>query len=349
MLSLCSFDRRWLAVVAIGAPLVALGLMVGEGQAVAQPKTEAAPKPAKPLTEAQKKAQAKKAFEAGGKKFDAGDYPAALALFREADELIPGAVPKFRIAECMDKQNDITGAVKAYEDFLASNPDAAKKGMQERIDAARGRIDALKKTPAEVKVAVTPAGAQIFVDGAPQSGNPVKVAPGKHVLSAKADGYEESKQDIEVTFAEKKDATLTLTPKVAAVTPVDVPKVPSTPTPPVAPPPPSTEGGSSSTVPAIITLSLAGAGAVVGTVFGVLALGSKSDFEDTPTQELFDETERNALIADMSFGVAITFGVTGLVLLLSGGDEPEPAAAGKPQFAPWVGSRAGGGSVTVRF
>ena len=108
-----------------------------------------------------------------------------------------------------------------------------------------------------------------------------------------------------------------------------------------------------SKIPAIITLSLAGAGAIVGSVFGGLALKSKGEFEDTPTQDLYDETTRNALISDMSFGVAITFGVTGVVLLVtsssSGKDEKaeEKKAEGPHVWAaPWA-SPTGAGAVGV--
>ena len=74
-------------------------------------------------------------------------------------------------------------------------------------------------------------------------------------------------------------------------------------------------------MPAYVTLGIAGAAGVVGSIFGVKALSSKSDFDNTPTTKLADDTERNALIADMAFGGAITLGVTGVVLLTSD-DEP---------------------------
>ena len=111
------------------------------------------------------------------------------------------------------------------------------------------------------------------------------------------------------------------------------------------------EDSGGSVIPAVVTLSLAGTGAIVGTVFGVLALSSKSSFDETPTQDLFDETERNALIADMSFGVALTFGVTGLVLLLTSGsseEEPKPAATGF-QLTPFAGPSGGGAVGTFKF
>jgi hypothetical protein len=114
-------------------------------------------------------------------------------------------------------------------------------------------------------------------------------------------------------------------------------------------------------VPAYVTLGIAGASAVVGTIFGVQALSSKSDFDDTPTTELADDTERNALIADMAFGVAITLGVTGVVLLTSD-EDPAPATAqnvrlkrapekraGEVNLRPYAGPKGGGASARVTF
>jgi hypothetical protein len=332
-----------------GSPALAQG-KPGDKPAAGKP----ADKPAKPKTEKEKKEAAKKLFEDAQAKFAAGEYAAAHDLYKQADELVPGAVPKFKMAESLDKANDVDSAIKAYEAFLASNPPADKN--KERIEAAKARIAALQNAPADVKVVVTPAGAAnvvLSVDGQPQTGNPVKVPPGKHTISAKADGFDETKIEVEVKRGEKKEVPVTLTPAAGGtVATPDQPKEPAKPEPPK--PQPTTESeGTSTLIPAIVTLSLAGAGAVVGGVFGVLALQSKSEFEETPTQDLFDETERNALIADMSFGVALTFGVTGLVLLLtdsSGGEEEKAAEEKKAfNFAPNAGPNGGGAVGTFRF
>jgi hypothetical protein len=65
----------------------------------------------------------------------------------------------------------------------------------------------------------------------------------------------------------------------------------------------------------------------VGTVFGVMALGDKSDFDKSPSSSTADDGENHALIADMAFGVAVTLGVTSAVLLLSRDSSSEPNAA----------------------
>jgi hypothetical protein len=106
-------------------------------------------------------------------------------------------------------------------------------------------------------------------------------------------------------------------------------------------------------VPAYVTLGIAGAGAVVGTIFGLKALSSKSDFNDKPSTKSADDTERNALIADMAFGVAITLGVTGVVLLTSDDDSGKETAKAKSpyrlDFGGYAGKNRGGASARLSF
>ncbi len=317
--------RRCGAATAVGGLVLVMASTTAQAQPKGAPKgapkaapaapaaPKAAPKPK--LTKKQREEEAAKLFGEGKAKFQAGDYAGAYEAFKSADELVPDPpVPKFRMAESLDKQGDVEGAIKAYENFLAAKPRPVED--KERIETANARIAALKMAPADVKVTLLPpeaAAATFTLDGAPAT-NPVKVPPGKHTIVAKLAGFEDGKVEVDVQRGEKKEVTITLTAKPAEVpvTPVDKPVEK-----PVEKPKPAEPKSSSSKIPAIVTLSLAGAGVVVGAVFGGLALKSKGEYDDGPTQDLFDETERNALIADMSFGVALTFGVTGVVLLLT--------------------------------
>ncbi|MBK8943401.1 MAG: PEGA domain-containing protein [Polyangiaceae bacterium] len=304
-----------------------------KAQPAAQPaKGPAKPaKPGKPKTQKQKEEEAGKLFQEGKAKFTAGDFAGAYDAFKGANDLVPAPVPKYRMAESLDKKGDVDGAIAAYEAFLNADPKPDATRDKDRIANAEARLSALKSSPADVTVKIEPAeaaAATLTIDGAPAAGNPLKVPPGKHTIGATLDGFEDGKVEVEVTRLEKKEVTITMTPKPKDVAggpgpsgpgdkPGDKPKTPET-------------SSSSSVIPAIVTLSLAGAGVVVGSVFGGLALKSKGEYEDTPTQDLFDETERNALIADMSFGVALTFGVTGVVLLLTDSGSSETPAAAEP-------------------
>jgi hypothetical protein len=179
------------------------------------------------------------------------------------------------------------------------------------------------------------------------------MAPGRHKITATADGYDPTAAELEVSFAETKDLKLVLN----ATPPPPPPPPPVAVEPPKPPPPPPR-----SNVPAYVTLGLAGAGAIVGTIFGISALGAKSDFKTNPTTDNADKTDRNALIADMSFAVALTFGVTGAVLLLSNDTPTETKAAtnGAPRkpvktamprgfVAPYAGPTGAGAAAFMTF
>jgi hypothetical protein len=331
----------------------------------APPPAPAAAKPAKPLTDAQKKDLAKKTYGEATKKFDAGDFAGALELYKQADDLVPGSRPKYQIAKCLDKLNKVPEAVAGYQLFLNSSPDADK--MKDLIADATARLDTLKKTPGKVHINVeppavlkTPKGVAILVDGktpanAPEAATFI-VAPGHHVLEGNAEGFDPAKIEFDLNYAEARDITLTFK-EGAAPPPVAAAPPPPGPVQPAAPPPPPP--APRSPIPAYVTLGLAGAGVIVGTTFGILALSAKSTFDKTPTTANADTVDRNALISDMSFAVALTFGVTGAVLLLSSNDTAEKTAQAKATksnalvkrgfIAPYAGPTGGGAVGTFQF
>ncbi|WP_437999085.1 PEGA domain-containing protein [Sorangium sp. So ce185] len=316
-------------------------------------------KPKKPLTEKQKKDEAKKLYKEAEARFEKGEYAVAADLYRQADEHVPGAAPKYKLALSLDKQGLATEAVAAWQAFLDSKPDAEK--FKDKITEAQGRVEALKKTPAKVKVATAPEappGLKIAIDGVAQTGTELSVPPGKHTLTVSAEGFIDSSQELEVTFAEAREVSVTLTPKPqepVAATPAQPPAPPpAAEVPPAQPPPPAPATEPRSPVPAYVTLGLAGAGVVVGTIFGIQALGAKGDFDDQPTTKNADRVDRFALISDMSFAVALTFGVTGAVLLLTDDAPAEPKAAASSSkkrafVTPYVSPTGGGAAARFTF
>jgi hypothetical protein len=266
---------------------------------------------------------AHKAYSEGEKAYSAGDFAAAQAGFAKANELLPAPQAAYWAAKSLDGQGKTEDAIAAYEKLLA-DPDIAKLG-DEKTNDAKARIAELKaKLVGEVSVVTNPLGATVSIDGAPQPGETpmiVKLPPGPHKLTLAAAGFEPKDVDIDVKGGEKTEQKLDLVAKAPPPPPPPEPVV-EAPAPPPPPPPPPPR----SKVPAYITLGIAGAGAVVGTIFGIKALSAKSDFDKKPTSSAADDTERNALIADMAFGVAITLGVTGVVLLTSD-DSAAPASA----------------------
>lgn len=322
----------------------ALGVTLAPADAAAQGKAQPTA-----MSAAEKRKAAIAAFKAAQKEFAAGDYASALPHYQEAEATIPGARPKYQIAQCFDKLGRTEEAVEAYRVFIDSNP--AKKKYAEEIETAGKRVAALEATlPAKVTVKVTPPGAQgvaIVVDGKPAEGTELSLAAGQHTVEVSAEGMKTKTETVTVKANEKRDLQVTLEKAAASPTP--------TPTP--TPDPADGEGADDgpSNIPAYVTLGIAGAGVVLGTVFGVQALTAQSDFDEEPTVDNADKAERNALIADMSFGVALTFGITGAVLLISNltGGEAEEEAADEatlvPEVIPYGGTKGGGAAAKWTF
>lgn len=317
-------------------------------------KAPAASKPeAKKGPDAKTRDGARKAYAAGEKAFADGNYSAAYDNFIKADGLIPSPHAKYWVAKSLDKQDKTEDAIAAYEKALG-DADATRLGDEKLLDA-RTRLDELKaKLVATITVVTTPPGATVLVDGNPEAGvTPLtlKLAPGAHKVTLNVTGFETKELDVVAKGGDKGEQRVDL---VAKAPPPPVAPAPIAETPaPLPPPPPAAE--KRSMVPAYVTLGIAGAGAVVGTIFGLKALSAKSEFKDHPTTKNADDTERNALIADMAFGVAITLGVTGVVLLTSDDDSSKDSASTTKKspyrldFGGYAGKQRGGATARLTF
>jgi hypothetical protein len=291
--------------------------------------------------------RARAAYSAGQEAYAAGQYAAAEAHFGLADSLLPAVQAKYWRAMSLDQLGNVPAALAGFELVLASS-DKSQLGP-EKLAHAEARQRALAATPAELVLTTTPPGARVNVSGVElKAPTPItlRLAPGRHLLRVWLDGYEPQQIELKVTPGAKLTPTLTLQPSAnprSAETPI--PALP-TDSPPAATP--------HSPIPGIVTLGIAGASAIVGTIFGIKALGDKDDFDDQPTTGAADDVERNALIADMAFGVTLTLGITGLVLLIA--DDPLPeqpqVSTVSPQrleLAPYVAPTGAGAAATLVF
>jgi hypothetical protein len=314
-------------------------------------------------------AAAKKHFGEGDKKFKAGDFSGALVEFKAANEIKSAPQAERYIGMCEDSLGHYSAAVEWYEKFLAHVPEK----MKDQGDEIKKREGEIKALPGKVHFDSTPPGADVTVDGKPQaSPTPLdaELPAGIHKVVFTAKGRVTTSKAVDVEFASTQTISATLDADAAAAAPPPPPApspIAAAPVPAAAPPPPPPPEPRSK-VPAFITGGLAVVAAGVGTAFGVIALGDKSNYDKNPTSSTADNGDTHALIADMAFGVAITFGVTSAVLFLTG-DEPPPAAAARgeshtfdlPRTAsaapskikitptPMVGPHTGGAGVLVQF
>lgn len=299
-----------------------------------------APTPATPATGAATDSGelAANALTQGQAAYNNADWVTAEQWFDKAYKLQPSATAQYWRAQAIDMQGRTADAVLAYDE-LFSNPNQADVAPN-LLDAARKRAEILNKIPATLLLNVSPADAQITVDGVMQSGVPpfvLRLSSGKHKLHGSRDGYVPLETDVDVKAAQSTEQTLQLQAKPSAA--------------PAAGADSSANNAEPrSKVPAYVTLGVAGVAAGLGTVFGIQALSAKDDYEKNPTASAADDVERNALIADMAWGIAITLGITGTVLLTSGdSEEAPPQAKSRLWFAPYASSQGGGARAKLTF
>jgi PEGA domain len=311
------------------------------GSAAAVPPSPPAQAPVGPDTILDPTAVAAAELVAGRAAYTTGDYVVASEHFAKAQAARDSAEVQYWLAMALDLQGKTHDAYNTFEKLVA-NPQLAEL-PEEQQTQAKARFQVLAKIPAVVQVNLSPATAQLLVDGIAQAGSSpfsLKLSPGKHVLSVSGEGFETSETGIDVKPAESREETVTLK---ATAPPAKAADLLPTPPPPAAKNP----------VPAIVTLGVAGASAVVGSIFGISALTQKSKFDDRPTAHRADNVERDALIADMAFGVALTLGITGIVLLTT--DEPTEVAAhhspdhAKLSVAPFVSPTSAGAAAWLSF
>lgn len=296
--------------------------------------------------EDEKRDAAREAYGAGEEKFKAGDFGGAAESYKLAYEILPSAQAQLKYATALDKAGRGSDAAAAYKKFLDIAP--ADK-MEEQKKTATERVAALAE--GVITVLSEPGNATVKIDGVAVEGKTpmtTKAKPGKHVVEVSLLGHDAATKDVAVTASgvAKIEVTLRPTaaptpPPVAAVAVVPEPSPPPALEKPPEPPPSKT--------PAYVTLGLAGAGAIVGAVFGFAALSSKSDFDKSPTTKTADSAERNALISDMAFGAAVTLGVTGTVLYLNATKKQDPAKTGAFRLSPLVSPKVQGAAATFRF
>jgi hypothetical protein len=302
-----------------------------------------------------KRAEARKNYEDGETKFANNDYAGAFTGYKAANDIIPSPQTLYKMAVSLDKQGKADDAVVAYQTFLDSKPPTDK--YETKIADSQARLAEIKKkTPIVFRVKTDPAGASIAIDGDPQMGTTpleLKLPPGKHTLHVTSPGYEAADKELNVAAgSESVEVTLNKAPpKEVAVKPPPAP----TPAPAAPAPPPAGERKAGATGYVLVGLAAVGVG--VGTVFGIKALNAKSDFNNgNKTNDQADTVDRNALVADLIFGTALTLGVTGTVLLLSGSDKStggahETFVASRPslRLVPVVGPTTAAASAVLQF
>jgi hypothetical protein len=276
------------------------------------------------------------------------DYATAVDRFRHADALVHAPTIGVDLARALVGLGRLVEASERYQLVIREGvPKGSPASWKKAVEDAQNESAALEPRLAWVVIHVMgPLDPELTVDGVrvPEGAIGARRAadPGKSEIRASAPGFEPESQLVTLKEGEEQVVTLVLK------------KSPSGPKPPPeAQPAPATEPPREqpSRVPAWVAFGVGGAGLVVGSIAGILALGAHSDLEDQcPNRHCkpANDAERQAMEADRSryhtlgtvsgvgFVVALAGAGTGAVLLVTGstGAPRPPKAAVWPVVGP---------------
>jgi hypothetical protein len=266
---------------------------------------------------------AREAFAEGKELRAKKKYAASLLKFKAAYALVPSPITAIEVGRALLAVGQL---VEAREILLTAaamptKADESSTAKVARVEAGalaedlRGRIPSLS-----IKVAGSVAGVSVVVDGKVISEPParVDVNPGKHQVVAKLAGSGDQTIDVEIEEGESREVVLKFGASGA-----DAKDGGDTPI-----------GGGTSPL-TYVGFGIAGAGVIVGSVWGVMAIGKRTgpDGEDS-----YKSTAMISTVGFVAAGVGATIGVIGL---LTGG-RSEPVAAAGATLRPWISLGAAG-------
>jgi hypothetical protein len=137
-------------------------------------------------------AQAETLYQQGEQLMNAGKPQEACPKFEEAERLDPGVGTEFHLAECYEQTGRTASAWAGYVEL------AGKVDNADQVTKLRARASALEPKLSRLRITVPPSvaaldGIDVERDGVkvgqPSWGTPAPVDPGKHRVTARANGY----------------------------------------------------------------------------------------------------------------------------------------------------------------
>jgi hypothetical protein len=292
----------------------------------------------------------------GQQALDNKSYATAEDRFRRADKLVHAPTLELGLARALAAEAKYVEAQETYnrmirEGLAPGAPEVFKRALED----AKKEVEAVSPKLGTVLITVKTANGQDVTDpkvnlddrtiNAASLGIKRAIDPGPHSLRVTADGF----KPVELRFAvlEGGSATQAVTMEkdataVAAATPVPTAAPAANPaTPPPAGQPASTPSSSDTGAPKksvlpIVAFSVGGAGLLLGTITGIVALGDHSSIaKNCPTTSTCPSTESSAIsgyhtmgaISDVGFILAGIGGAVGAILLLT---QPKDSGEGSP-------------------
>ncbi len=261
--------------------------------------------------------KAREHYSNGKALYDEQKFEEALQEFQAAFRIKSHPTVLKSIAECQVQLGDIPAAINTLQQYV-DNPEATDKALVE------ARINELESLPIKVTINSTPAGAKIAVAGTEiddVTPATIELAEGEYIITLSVEGYPPVSRSVNVKMKGNNELTIDFVAEVEAASPQADDDA-------IVDPFAGEETAAAGEVEAVeeddklpnafwISAAVAGVGLVSGTVFGTMALGDEKDYEKNPSQAKKDAGERDAIIADVSFGVAGAAAIVGTVILVT--------------------------------
>lgn len=242
---------------------------------------------------------ARRHFGRGVQLYRDRDFRGALAEFNRAYSIGPSYRILYNIGQAELELQDHAAALKTFARYLKDGGDELTPSKRDEVQAILARY---ADRIAEVRVRVSQAGAEVFVDdvsaGRAPLAEPLIVSAGRHRFTAVADGAPVALQIIEVAGGDHTDVELSFAaPVVVAREPAQAiePIVTAAPRAPRVPP----AAPAPSRAPFWISLGVTGAVGVATLTTGLLAISAKRTLADEldrfPTDEARVRSARSGL------------------------------------------------------
>ena len=288
-------------------------------------------------------AETKTHFQRGVVLYTEEDYRAALVEFKRAYELSSNRAILYNIGQTQFQLRDYAGALQSFEDYLGAGgpqlPATRRQQVEKDIEDLRGRV-------ATVTIETNVEGAEVTIDdaslGAAPLAGPVRVSAGVRKLVAKKPGFAPTSRSVELAGGDTATVRLELvavsTERPARSTPIA----------------PSPRPGSSGASPLMLAgFGIAAVGVATGTVFGVLALGTKADLDarclnrvcPAGERSLGDSLSLQATASTIAFGVGLAGLGLGTYFFVTGRStaaSSTSASSASRVVAPWFAGTSGG-------
>lgn len=291
-------------------------------------------------------------------------YSIAVDRFKRADALVHAPTLLRDLARAQVGLGHLVDAHETYRQIIREGvPAKSPASWAAALEEAKREAAALEQRLPSITLSIKgPAHPKVTLDGTPIAENALdsarRVDPGRHELHADADGYLPTTKRVELKEGEALLVTLDLEKEAAAAAPTLAPT--PKPRPPARPVSVETREEPGWRKPAMVgAFALGGAGIVVGSVTGIMAMTKHSELvSDCPNrtcgpdqQSSYNDFRTMSTVSTIGFAVGGVGLGTGMVLLLlkpKASIEQQPTAlnhrspARGASWSPFVGVGAAG-------